>query len=89
LIKGSLHSKYWLFWIFLTFAPFTLWVDSELVHAPRYLYLPSIGFCILLADLLNKVVHWPKLEKILSPKVSLVGTIILWAIANAGPLYIF
>lgn len=48
--RGTRVQRYLVIWIVLSFFPFALWpFASELSAAPRYRYVPSIAFSILLA----------------------------------------
>jgi hypothetical protein len=52
--KGSSLVRFGLALIYLPFLPYTLW-QGDFAGAFRYLYLPSIGFSILLALLFTKL----------------------------------
>ena len=47
-------------WFFITLIPFSNILPLVILMAERYLYLPSIGFCLLLAFVLNKVYNIDK-----------------------------
>jgi len=42
-------------WFFITLMPFSNVIPLVILMAERYLYLPSIGFCLLLAFVLSKI----------------------------------
>ena len=47
-------------WFFITLIPFSNLIPLVFLMAERYLYLPSIGFCLLLAFVLNKLYNLNK-----------------------------
>ena len=51
--KKSKPVFFWLLWIPLTFLPTSNIIPMQNIVAERYLYLPLIGFCVLLALLLT------------------------------------
>lgn len=61
--KGRIHLKYMVAWIMISFFPFSLWAEPGLAAAYRYLYVPSMGFFLLIAD---GIVTWWKRDRFLS-----------------------
>ncbi|MDD5688199.1 MAG: tetratricopeptide repeat protein [Elusimicrobia bacterium] len=53
--KKSKLTFFWLMWILITFLPTSNIIPMQNIVAERYLYLPLIGFCVLLAMLLLKM----------------------------------
>ncbi|MEW6557618.1 MAG: tetratricopeptide repeat protein [Elusimicrobiota bacterium] len=53
--KNSKNLFFWLMWIPITFLPTSNIIPMQNIVAERYLYLPLIGVCVLLAVLLDKI----------------------------------
>ena len=73
-------------WVFITLFPvMNIYAVGRNVMAERYLYLPSVGFCLFIAVLALEVLKWlpPKFEK--WPMMSLAGVLgLLFAIQTAA-----
>jgi len=45
-------------WFFISFAPISNWVPSAYILADRYMYMPSVGYCIILVTLTQALYGW-------------------------------
>jgi len=76
--RGEGMAVYLLAWIAVTIAPSLaiVWKIPEAPVAERYLYLPSVGFCLLLGWVAQRVVAaWPR------SRVAVAGTIAVIVVA--------
>jgi hypothetical protein len=86
-VKGPRLIRFNIFWMCLSFLPFSFF-NEQLAVAPRYLYIPSISFSVLLALL---VIHiytairnngWGK-------RTFLLSSVILIAVFNILPMWVW
>lgn len=89
LIRGNRVSRFLVLWIYLVFAPFTLWINPDSAHASRYLYLPMIAFAMLLAMFFDWAAGWMEKRKTGLGRFALFALIGFWLAYNAGPIVIF
>ena len=47
-----------MFWFFISFIPISNWVPSSYILADRYMYMPSVGYCIILVTLSQAFYRW-------------------------------
>ncbi|MDX1410723.1 MAG: tetratricopeptide repeat protein [Nitrospirales bacterium] len=47
-----------MFWFFISYIPISNWVPSSYILADRYMYMPSVGYCIILAALGQRLYKW-------------------------------
>jgi len=52
--KRSKHASFFICWFFITILPVANIVPIRALMADRFLYIPSIGFCVILAMVLRK-----------------------------------
>ena len=75
-------------WFLVTLAPVSGIIPLYIKAAQRYLYIPSIGFCILLGFLTQLFIDFVKSKKIkyiTSPGILVVGPILLFYISTDVP----
>lgn len=94
LIKGSARTQFLMLFIYLAYAPFTLWVRPDIAHSPRYLYLPLIAFSILLSLFLARASEWLAGRRLASKRLGnaavwLAVLLAMWLGYNAIPIYIY
>jgi len=89
LIKGSRRTRMLILWIYLVFAPMTLWVNPDTAHSYRYLYLPMISFSILLALFIDRVASWLSKRKLEWGRLGLVAFVGIWILYSIIPITIF
>ena len=53
--KKSRITSFCIFWFFITLLPFSNILPIQTIMAERYLYLPSIGFCMIVAVIIGKI----------------------------------
>ena len=87
--KGNSRTRFLALFMFLTYAPFTLWIKGDMAHSPRYLYLPLIGFSILAALFLTWISDWLAKKRLGNAKIWLVAFLAIWTVYNAVPIYYF
>lgn len=79
--KGSPLVRFALALIYLPFLPYTLW-QGDFAGAPRYLYLPSIGFSILLALFLIRLYDYLREKERLGYRLVVSGFVTILVVAN-------
>jgi hypothetical protein len=89
LIKGSPRTRILIIWVYLAFAPFTLWVDPDIAHSSRYLYLPMTAFSILLGLFFDQIGQWLAAHNIRRAQIIEYAVIGVWLIYNLIPIAIF
>ena len=47
-----------MFWFFISFIPISNWVPSSYILADRYMYMPSVSYCIILGTLGQAMYRW-------------------------------
>ena len=68
-----------LLWVFVNLLPVMNWVPANSVYADRYLYIPSIGFCLALAGVWRRLET--RTEELFSPRAAaMVGGALLFTI---------
>jgi hypothetical protein len=87
--KGSSRMRFLVLFIFLAYAPFTLWIKGDMAHSPRYLYLPLVGFSILVAIFLVWMSDWLAKKRLGKAVIWLGGFLAIWIVYNAVPIYYF
>ncbi len=80
IFKRSRKASFSIWWFFITLLPVSNIIPLKALMAERFLYLPSIGFCILLAIFIEKIGRmkfkpFAKREKIITGLIA--ATIIL------------
>ncbi len=83
---GARLQRFFLLWVYLSFSPFTLWVNSDLSQAPRYLYIPSLGFSVLLSFLILWISNLLR-ERGWKQRTVLTVLLLSWMIYSAVPYY--
>lgn len=89
LIRSNRISRLLILWIYLVFAPFTLWINPDSAHASRYLYLPMIAFALLLAMFFDWAAQWIEKRKADLGRFVIFALVGFWLVYNAGPIFIF
>ena len=79
--KGSSLVRWGLCLIYLPFLPYLLW-NGDFIAAPRYLYLSSIGFSLLLALLIIKIDELLKKRNFLYYRIVSIGLVTIILLAN-------
>lgn len=83
----------WLFWrgnritrfavalIYLPFLQYTPW-HGHFIEAPRYLLLPSVGYSLLITNLLLVVIQWITHQRVFRYAAALMVALIFYSVAN-------
>ena len=79
--KGSSLVRFTLALIYLPFLQYTLW-QGDFAKAPRYLYLPSIGYSILLALILMRLYAYLRQKEDLGYRLIVPGIVTMLLVAN-------
>jgi hypothetical protein len=83
----------WLFWrgnqvtrfavalIYLPFLQYTPW-HGHFIEAPRYLLLPSVGYSLLVVNLLFTVIRWIRQQRTFRYALALMAALFFYGIGN-------
>ncbi|MCP4360271.1 MAG: hypothetical protein GY796_19870 [Chloroflexi bacterium] len=79
--KGSVLVRFGVALVYLPYLPYTLW-QNEYASAPRYFYLPSVGFALLLALFLLGVHDYLRRKQFVGWRLVVPTTVLLLLLSN-------